>query len=244
MLLRNENIFLSLQNEIIFLIRSQMEGQGTYDVMLRCCDEEVKADAAEVQRVLTRHKLSYREQGLEWIRLSHEHCDPAWMELCRRKAQQMVDAREEERELLAALGVGVDFASTPEGVQRPVDTLAERHFTWVAKQPKVVVEMVSGGIMNLARGGFISDDMEQQAALRRGLGIALNAAERTSRAPWLYWLGGDSGLHYLIKSLWDKAIVAWLCESHWLYTIKHKTCMLTIPFNLVIRACWDFDHYV
>lgn len=207
MLLRNENIFLSLQNEIIFLIRSLMEGQGTYDVMLRCCDEEVKADAAEVQRVLTRHKLSYREQGLEWIRLSHEHCDPAWMELCRQKARQMVDAREEERELLAALDVGVDFASTPEGVQRPVDTLAERHFTWVAKQPKVVVEMVSGGIMNLARGGFISDDMEQQAALRRGLGIALNAAERTSRAPWLYWLGGDSGLHYLIKSLWDMHLI-------------------------------------
>lgn len=216
-----------------------MEGQDIYDVMLRCCGEEVKADAAEVQRVMTRHGLTYRAQGREWIRLSHAFCEPSWMELCRRQARRMVEAMADERELVAALGGGVDFASTAEGAPRPVEALAERHFTWVAKQPKVVVEMVSGGIMNLARGGFISDDMEQQAALRRGLGIALNAAERTSRAPWLYWLGGDSGLHYLIKTLWDMHLI--YCSGG--ERDKWKTvCGFVLhadgsPFEPKLRAC-------
>lgn len=216
-----------------------MEGQGTYDGMLRCCGEEVRADAATVQRVMTRHGLSYKAQGREWIRLSHELSDPDWGDECRRRARRMADALAEEREILTLLGEGVDYSSTSDGLSRPVDSLAERHFTWVGKQQKVQVEMVSGGIMNLARGGFISDDMEQQSALRRGLGIALNPAERTSRAPWVYWLGDDSALHYMIRSLWDMKLI--YCSGG--ERDKWKTvCGFVLhddgsPYELKIRGC-------
>lgn len=184
-----------------------MEGQGTYDVILRCCGEAVKADAEEVQRVMTRNNLSYKAQGREWIRLSHEYRDPAWGVECRRRAQEMVKALAEEKELLAVLGDSVEFASTAKGTGGPPDKYATRHFEWLGRQKKVPVEVVRDGIERLARSGFISIDMAQQEALRRGLGITSNATERSERAPWVYWLGGDNGLHYLVTSLWNMGLI-------------------------------------
>lgn len=184
-----------------------MKGQTTYDGRLRCCGETVASDAEAVQRVMTRHSLSAEAQGREWIRLSHELTDPEWGDECRRRARRMAEAVREEREILSMLGGTVGDVSAAEGVRRPADGLAERHFEWIGGRQRVPVEVVRDGITALARSGFIGDDADQQAALRRGLGIALNPAERTSRAPWVYWMGGDGGLHYLISSLWDMGLI-------------------------------------
>lgn len=184
-----------------------MKSQATYDGRLRCCGETVARDAEAVQRVMTCHSLSAEAQGREWIRLSHELTDPEWGDECRRRARRMAEAVREEREILAMLGAAVGDVSADGTLPRPADGLAERHFEWIGGRKRVPVEVVRDGITALARGGFIGDDAEQQAALRRGLGIALNPAERTSRAPWVYWMGGAGGLHYLISSLWDMELI-------------------------------------
>ena len=119
----------------------------------------------------------------------------------------MGEALQEERAILGLLGGGVGNVSADTGVRRPADGLAERHFEWIGGRKRVALDVVRDGITALARSGFIGDDAVQQAALRRGLGIALNPAERSSRAPWVYWMGGADGLHYLISSLWDMELI-------------------------------------
>lgn len=184
-----------------------MEDGATYEVELTCCGETVRADGAEVQRVMTAHALSAGEQAREWLRLSHAFVEPAWMELCRRNARRMAEAVREEREIVEMLGGSVDFAVAGEGRRRPADGLAERHYEWLGARHKVPLEVVRDGITALARCGFIGDDSEQQAALRRGLGIAVNGAERNSRAPWVRWMGTDDALNYLIDSLWAMELI-------------------------------------
>lgn len=184
-----------------------MDEVPTYDGVLTCCGEVVAADAAAVQRVMTSHLLTASQQGREWVRLSHLYPEPQWIEECLRAARRMAAAVEEERAVMEVLGGGVDFAEPAGRRRRPADVLALRHFEWLGERRKVPVEVVRDGIVALARGGFISDDAEQQAALRRGLGIAVNNAERNSRAPWVRWMGSDDTLHYLVASLWDMDLI-------------------------------------
>lgn len=178
-----------------------------YDVGLTCCGVAVAADEAEVQRVMTSRRLTADAQAREWLRLSHLYTDPSWMELCLQRARRMALAVKEEQEIMAMIGGSVDFAETAPRHRRPADGLAERHFEWLGERYKVPVEVVRDGIASLARSGYISPDAEQQAALRRGLGIAVNSAERNSRAPWVRWIGSDDALNYLIDSLWEMELI-------------------------------------
>lgn len=184
-----------------------MEGKGSYEVELTCCGVAVRADAEAVQRVMTQHSLPAGEQAREWLRLSHAYADPGWMELCRQRARRMAEAVQEEREIMAMLGGSVDFASAEGGRKRPSGELAERHFEWLGARKRVPLEVVRDGITALARCGFIGDDADQQAALRRGLGIAVNGVERSSRAPWVRWMGTDDALNYLVDSLWKMELI-------------------------------------
>lgn len=184
-----------------------MQEGRKYDESLTCCGEVVSADAAEVQRIMTARSLSADRQAREWLRLSHLCTDPSWIETCLQNARRMAEAVQEERAIVALLGDSVDFAEGDGRRRRPADALAERHFEWLGARRKVPVEVVRDGIVALARGGFISDDAEQQAALRRGLGIAVNNAERNSRAPWVRWMGGDDALNYLIGNLWQMELI-------------------------------------
>ena len=184
-----------------------MECEGTYEVQLVCCGVAVGADVEAVQRIMTQQALTAEAQAREWLRLSHSFADPVWMEECRRRARRMAEAMREEREILTLLGDSVESASTGGAVERPVGELAERHFEWLGRQKKVPVEVVRDDIARLARSGFISNDMAQQEALRRGLGITCNPAERSERAPWVRWLGDADALHYLVTSLWEMGLI-------------------------------------
>ena len=48
----------------------------------------------------------------------------------------------------------------------------------------------------------------------------------------------------LIKSLWNKTVVARLRKCHWLNAVKHKASALAIPFNLLIATSWNLNNYV
>lgn len=184
-----------------------MDDRETYGAGLVCCGVAVEADAAAVQRVMTSRRLSADEQAREWVRLSHLYTDPSWVEQCLHHARRMATAVQEEREIMAIIGGGVDLPCVGGRRRMPADGLAERHFEWLGERRRVPLEVVRDGIGSLARSGYISDDAEQQAALRRGLGIAVNSAERNSRAPWVRWMGGDDALNYLINSLWEMELI-------------------------------------
>jgi len=184
-----------------------MAEKGTYEREVTCCGVRVAADEAEVQRVMTLRGLSADEQAREWLRLQRRYADPAWMELCVQNARRMAQIVSAEREVLAIVGGsdGLALSATPRSV--PSDALAQRHFEWLGDRRKVPVPVVRDGIEALARCGFISTDADQQAALRRGLGIAVNDAERHSRAPWVRWLGEADALNYLVDSLWQLDLI-------------------------------------
>lgn len=183
-----------------------MPESDTYEGMVECCGERLRADAAEVQRVMTRRGLSATAQAREWLRLEHQYAEPRWMRLCVEQARAMAALVQAEREVEAVVG-SVKDAEGGESRRRPSSPLAERHFEWLGSRSGVQVAMVRGGIENLARKGYVSPDAAQQAALRRGLGIALNSEERTTQAPWVLWLGEGDALNYLIDSLWRMQLI-------------------------------------
>ena len=150
-----------------------------------CFGQVVPAVVPEVQRLMTERGLTASEQAEAWLHLSRQYTDPDWMERCMEAARRMASLVDAEREVRATLGTGAGSALGLDGRKRPLSALAERHFEWLGATRGVPVESVRGGIASLASRGFISSDAEQQAALRCGLGLALNAAERQQRAPWV-----------------------------------------------------------
>lgn len=179
-----------------------MEGSSTYELPLECCGVRVRADVEEAQRVMTLRGLDAAEQAREWLRLGRDYPEPDWMELCVAQARRMAELVRGEQEVLAVVGTGGNLALSGAGRRMPAGPLAERQFEWLGDRRGVPVEVVRDGIAQLAARGFVSRDAEQQAALRRGLGLTVNAAERSSRAPWVRWMGEGDALNYLVDSLW------------------------------------------
>ena len=175
--------------------------------MVDCLGRQVEASVPEVQRLMTAHGLPPGEQAALWLRLARQYPDPDWMEQCLVAARRMAALVEGEREVLERLGSGDGFALSADGLRRPVSPYAERHFEWLGESRGVLVDSVRGGIAAWAARGFISQDAEQQAALRCGLGLTLNAAERQQRAPWVRWLGDADMLNYMIESLWEQQLI-------------------------------------
>ena len=184
-----------------------MEASVKYEGTVLCCGMRVAVDTTEVQSVMISHGLPPSEQAREWLRLARLYPDPVWMELCRVKAQAMVEWVRSERELLGELNEGDHYASTPEGRLCPLSPHAERHFEWLGDRHGVLVEVVRGGIAKLAGQGYISLAMEQQEALRRGLGLMVSDAECRSAAPWVRWMGEGGALNYLVNELWELGLI-------------------------------------
>lgn len=170
--------------------------------MVECCGRPVAATVEAVQSLLTAQGLDAAEQAREWLRVARRRPDPAWMELCMAQAERMTALVQRERAVLDAVGGSEGFAEGGGGRRQPAGPLAERRFEWLGDCRGIPLEVLRDGVGELARRGFIAPDADQQAALRRGLGVAVNAAERTSRAPWVRWLGEADALNYLVDSLW------------------------------------------
>ena len=178
-----------------------------YAKICECCGRKVEATPEAVQAVMTELRLSPAAQAVEWLRVGRSLPEPEWLELCNRAAHRMKDIVLGEQEVIDAVGGSEWFAEGGGQRAMPADTLADRQFEWLGERRGVTVEVLRDGIAALARQGFISPDAEQQAALRRGLGVAVNTAERTSRAPWVRWLGEGDALNYLVDSLWRMELI-------------------------------------
>lgn len=178
-----------------------------YSKICECCGRKVEATREAVQAVMTEIRLGPAAQAVEWLRVGHSLPEPDWLELCNRAAHRMRDIVLGEQEVLDAVGGSVWSAEGDERRTMPSDALADRQFEWLGERRGVTVEVLRDGIAALARQGFISPDAEQQAALRRGLGVAVNTAERTSRAPWVRWLGEGDALNYMVDSLWRMELI-------------------------------------
>lgn len=172
-----------------------------------CCGRRVAATEGAVQSLMTTLGLTPGEQAVEWLRVGRSRPEPEWLECCLAAARRMAAVVEGEREVLEAVGGSVDLATGVSAPRQPVGELAERHFEWLGESRGITVDVLRDGIAALARQGYISPDASQQAALRRGLGVSLNAAERSSRAPWVRWLGESDALNYLVDSLWRMQLI-------------------------------------
>lgn len=184
-----------------------MREASTYEPALECCGVRVRPDEAEVQRVMTLRGLDASAQACEWLRLGRVYPEPEWMERCVARARRMAALVRGEQEVLEVVGGSVDLSTAMAGRRFPSGPLAERQFEWLGDRRGVPVEVVRDGIAQLAARGFLSRDAEQQAALRRGLGLTVNAAERSSRAPWVRWMGEGDALNYLVDSLWQLELI-------------------------------------
>lgn len=178
-----------------------------YGDTVECCGRPVAATVEAVQSVMTAAGLDAAGQAREWLRLAHRRPVPSWMEECTSQAERMRDLVQRERAVLAAVGGGVDLELAGSVRQRPAEPCATSHFEWLGERYGVPLEVLRDAIAALARLGFIAPDADQQAALRRALGVAVNSAERTSRAPWVRWMGGADALHYMVGSLWDMGLL-------------------------------------
>ena len=187
---------------------SNPKGHNVSDgTTVMCCGVAVAADEAEVQRVMIERTLSAEAQAREWLRLSYLSGVPSWIECCIKNARKMTELACAQREIRQTLDGNVDLALSAGTRLTPSDGLAERHFEWLGEGRHVPVGVVRDGIMRLADQGYISHDADQQAALRRGLGINVNHDERTSRAPWVRWLADADALNYLVDSLWQMELI-------------------------------------
>ena len=174
---------------------------------VNCCGSVVAAEEAEVQRVMTAAGLFADAQAREWLRLAHEYTDPDWMELCMARARRAMQIVHDEQEIGSQIVPGGKNAWAAAPSQSPAGSLAERHFEWLGDRIHVTVEAVRDSIAALAKQGYVSPEADQQAAFRRGLGIALNESERQSRAPWVRWLGEADALNYLVNTLWQAQLI-------------------------------------
>ena len=160
-----------------------------------------------VEAVMVQHGLSPEQQALEWLRVGRSRPEGQWLEACLERAEALGDYLRREGELLARLGATAQSLHTLGRTLPPVETPAERHFEWLGDMHGIVGSVLADGIRELAAIDCISADSEQQAALRRGLGLLLNPSERSSRAPWVVWNADLDMLHYLIDSLWRMQLI-------------------------------------
>lgn len=183
----------------------------SYEATVSCCGDKIPADFSSVREAMISHKMDARQQALEWRRLAAQYADPDWMEECIAMSEKMVRLWQRECEIDRALGQSENCATGADGRKRPLSPLAVSHFEWLGDRQgsdcQVQASTLRGGIANLAEKDYISRDQEQQDAMRRGLGLALNAGERSSQAPWVIWLGDGAALNYIIDSLWRMGLI-------------------------------------
>ena len=148
-------------------------------------------------------EIDYWAEAQGWLNLAAHTADSRLHAQCLQHAQEAMNKLTRQ-----ACGKGdVKSASGKKERQRPDRATTPIHFTWLGPDNAVVHDSIRTGIANLAGFGFLSRDATQQAALRCALGLTLTAAERSSEAPWVQWLGDYDVLHYLITSLWDRHLI-------------------------------------
>lgn len=173
--------------------------------MVECCGMHCPAEAGLLQRVMTERGVPLERQMGLWLDFMRQVPDPRWAALCLERAETLRELLDRQRRLTDA-GCVKPALSAPSAAM-PVGAFATRHFVWLGDGKGVLADQLRGGIAGLARRGIIANDIEQQDALRRGLGLMLNEQERRSPQPWVRWLASSDMLNYLIESLWKRELI-------------------------------------
>ena len=172
--------------------------------MVECCGELMPADADVLQRFMTRKRIPLEEQMALWRSFYRQWPDPEWTRICLRRVRDIKSLLELDRKLFPD---SVDSAIPAMVRQKPLSSTVERHFVWLGDRYAIGVEPLRDGISRLASAGLIASDRDQQTALRRCLGLALNEQERSSDPPWVLWLGPADMLNHLIDTLWQLDLI-------------------------------------
>lgn len=178
--------------------------QDSTEKVVECCGELMPADADVLQRVMTRRRLPLEEQMLLWRSFYLQWPDPAFARVCLDRARDIQSLLALDRSLFPATD---HSASSIAASERPLSSTAERHFVWLGDRYAIGVESLRNGIAHLAAAGLIAADRDQQTALRRCLGLALNEQERSSDPPWVLWLGPADMLNHLVDTLWQLGLI-------------------------------------
>ncbi len=171
---------------------------------MECCGEFLPADADVLQRFMTRRHLPLEEQMALWRGFYRQWPDPEWARICLSRARDIKALLALEQNLFPG---SVDSASTVVEAEKPLSATVERHFVWLGDRYAIGVEPLRDGISRLAAAGLIASDRDQQTALRRCLGLALNEQERSSDPPWVLWLGPSDMLNHLVDTLWQLGLI-------------------------------------
>ena len=178
-----------------------LQKHKTYkEKVVECCGERLPADADLLQRFMTVRRLPLEEQMALWRSFYRQWPDPEWARICLDRAREIKSLLALDRSLFPG---SVDSASSAAVSDRPLSPTAERHFVWLGDRYSIGVEPLRDGISRLAEAGLIASDRDQQAALRRCLGLALNEQERSSNPPWVLWIGPSDMLNHLVDTLWQ-----------------------------------------
>ena len=172
-----------------------------------CCGQRVQATVEAVQALLTARGLTAAEQAREWLAVGRSLAEPQWMQLCTAQAEAMADLVEREHAVLKKLEACGKAALGEPRVVTAADAPTERQFTWLGESRGTMLGVLRDGIAHLAESGFIARDADQQAALRRALGVSVNAAEAAARGPWVRWTAEADALNYLVESLWQMELI-------------------------------------
>ena len=176
--------------------------------MVDFCGQAVEADVEVVRRLMADSGVPPEEQVGLWVGLWRQWPDPGWGEQCMAEAER-VEALLKRAAALAHTAHGGTVAQAPAAaaMDKVFTPFAERHFVWLGERKGLTTEILRNGIAGLARIGMIRSDRGQQDALRRGLGLTLNDAERNSDAPWVDWLGPADMLARLVDRLWEMDLI-------------------------------------
>lgn len=172
--------------------------------MVECCGELLPADADLLQRVMTDRRIPLAEQKSLWRSFYLQLPDPVWARTCLERVREITTLLALDQSLFPA---SVDSASAVQPAAPPLPSSAERHFVWLGDRFAIGVEPLRDGISRLAAAGLIASERDQQQALRRCLGLALNDLERSSDPPWVLWLGPSDMLNHLVDTLWQLGLI-------------------------------------
>lgn len=203
---RNYTYFCSVDYNLPYTVSTPLstETQPYKEKVVECCGELLPADADLLQRFMTVRRLPLEEQMALWRSFYLQWPDPEWARICLGRARDIQSLLALDRSLFPG---SVDSASSAAVSDRPLSPTAERHFVWLGDRYSIGVEPLRDGISRLAEAGLIASDRDQQAALRRCLGLALNEQERSSNPPWVLWIGPADMLNHLVDTLWQLQLI-------------------------------------
>ena len=202
----NNTYFCNVDYNLPYTVSATLssEKQDYREKVVECCGEFLPADVDVLQRFMTCRHLPLEEQMTLWRSFYRQWPDPEWARACLSRARDIKALLALEQNLFPGSD---DSALSADATPMPLSSTVERRFVWLGDRYAIGVEPLRDGIARLAAAGLIASDREQQTALRRCLGLALNEQERSSDPPWVRWLGPSDMLNHLVDNLWQLGLI-------------------------------------